>query len=105
MKKEGFSAKSRFFDLNPESPCGHTFAPLRKEAANEFRKNHLCPTDGLSSRLRLSQVRRALSWPIQGQEFLVLGTIPLSGLRSTDLSGKPARHRGLSARRRDQTLS
>src|SRR4030042_4685315 len=105
MKINGFSVNSRFFDLNSELFRGHTFASLRKEMADEFRETHFYSTDGLSSCLRISKVRQALSWSLQGPKLFLLASISLPSLRPTDLSGKLARHRSLSARRQDQALS
>ena len=105
MKTDGFSGNRRFIDLNSAKHRVHTLATLRKGTADEFRKNHLRPTDGLSSHLRIPQVRRTLSGTLQGPELFLLGSISLLGLRSTHLPGKPARHRNLPARCGEQALS
>ena len=97
MKSKDFQGNERFFDLNWDSRRSHTFAVPRKEVADESRQNALCPVDGFSPGLRIPQMRRAVSWTLQGPKFFLLGSFSLLGLRPTDLPGKPARHRSLSA--------
>src|SRR4030042_3511585 len=105
IKKKSFLAKVTFFDLNSAPLHSHTFAEPRKEMADELWQNDLRSIDGLSSHLRISQVRYALSGSLQSQELFLLGSISQPGLRATDLSGKPARHRGLFACDSLQALS
>src|SRR5262245_32738580 len=77
----------------------------RKERTDEFWPNDLCTTNGLSSYLRVSPLRRTLPRQLQTQELLLLGSISVHGLRATDLSREPARYRSLSACESNQALS
>ena len=65
--------------------------------ANAYRTNRLCATDGSSSVARVSQVRPAIRRQLQSSRFFMSGPIPLHGFCPTDLSGKPAGYRSLSA--------
>ena len=48
---------------------------------------------------------RATAEIVQGALVLVPGSVPVHGVRATDLPGEPARHRGVPARRRAAPLS
>src|SRR6266849_6430115 len=78
---------------------------LRRRRADEFWQIDLCTTDGLSSGKSFSTLRQTLSRRLQTQKLLLLGPVPLHGLRATNLSREPTRHRSLSARATDQALS
>jgi hypothetical protein len=92
-----------FFDLS--ASIGHTSASPQKDMAREFRKDDLCPTHGLFTRLRISPMCPAIQRPLQDQTFLLLEPISLYGLRSTDVSGEPSRHRSMSSFGSTKTLS
>src|SRR6267143_1523508 len=91
-------------DLN--SRPGKPMLPrlMRKEMADECWQIDLLTTNGLSSCVRISAVRRTLSGRLQAQEFLLLGPVSLHGLCPTNLSRKFARYRSLSARQSNQAL-
>src|ERR1700720_221337 len=78
---------------------------LRKELTDECWQIDLLTTDGLSSFIRVSPMRRTVPGQLQTQKLLLLGPIPLHGLRAVNVSRKPARYRSLSARESDQALS
>src|SRR5712692_69192 len=78
---------------------------LRKERTDECWQIDLLTTDGLSSLIRVSPMRRTLPRQLQTQEFLLLGPVSLHGLRAANLSREPARYRSLSARESNQALS
>jgi len=58
-----------FIDLN--IPKGHTFAKLQKEMPNEFRKNNLCPTHGLSAHLRIPSMYPTIPWALQDENLFM----------------------------------
>src|SRR5437867_1148832 len=92
-------------DLNSERVKPMLPRPLRKERADECWQIDLLTTDGLSSDVRVSPMRRTLSRQLQTPELLLLGPVSVHGLRAANLSREPARHRGLSARESNQALS
>src|SRR5713101_7464678 len=92
-------------DLNSEAVKPMLPRLLRKEWTDECWQIDLLTTDGLSSFIRVSPMRRTLPGQLQAQEFLLLGPVSLHGLRTANLSREPARHRSLSARESNQALS
>src|ERR1700730_1622377 len=92
-------------DLNSKAVKRMLPQLLRKELADEFWQIDLRTTDGLSSFIRVSPMRRTLPGQLQTPELLLLGPVSLHGLRAVNLSRKPARHRSLSARESNQALS
>jgi len=94
-----------FVDLHSKSCCSHTFAKQRNEMADELQQDDFRTAYGLPSSVPISQVRRPVSRPSQGQKILLLKPISLFGFRTVDVSGKPARHRSLPARSQDEALS
>src|SRR5215204_267290 len=78
---------------------------LRQRRADEFWQIDLCTTDGLSSCQGFSTLCQTLPGRLQTQDFFLLGSISLHGLRTTNLSGEFARYRSLPARATDQALS
>src|SRR5713101_5802436 len=63
--------------------------------AHEFGSDDFCASDGFSAVVGVSSVCRALSGRLQGPEFLLLGSVSLSGLRATHRARKFAGHRSL----------
>src|SRR5216683_1735482 len=96
-----------FFDFNLFSPfCRHsTVFQLVLEAVDESGPNRFLSTGGLASGLPVSTLRRALSGQSLRQGFLLLGSVPVSGLCSTHLSRKSPRYRSLPARPATQAVS
>lgn len=84
-------------DLNSILLRCHTSASLRKETADEHRTDDLRSTNGLPADTRVSILRRTLQRQLQDQELILLGRVPVHGLRPADLPGEPAEHPGLSA--------
>ena len=78
-------------DLN--SPVEYSHFELTKGAANVYRTNRLCATDGFASIVRISQMRSTVSRQLQSKEFLMFGPVPDYGFCVTYLQGKPAGHR------------
>ncbi len=72
---------------------------------NEYRKNRFCSANGFFTNLRVSQMCRPLPWQIQGTKFFMLESIPLHGLCSTDLPGKPAGYRVMPSCYATETIS
>src|SRR5437773_1060227 len=91
-------------DLNSEAVKAMLPRHLRKELLDECWPIDLFTTDGLSSRSRVSPMRRALQGRLQTQEFLLLGPVSLHGLRPAYVPRKFARHRSLSAGQPNQAL-
>ena len=75
----------------------HTPAFLRKEMADEYGSDDLLSTDGLFPPSRVPCMCRAVPWPLQDEELLLLGSVSLPGFCSAHLSGKPEGHPGLPA--------
>ena len=90
----------KFFSWMCQSPQS-----IQKEAANEFRENDLCPVNGLCPHIRVPKMRRSIQRQSQSDQLLMLGPIPLHGIRSTHLSGKPEGYPSLPAGNPVQTLS
>src|SRR4030067_1219180 len=93
------------FDFNFFSPIGHN-PPItdRKGVANALRANYFFPVDEFSSETRIQQMRSPVSRRTPHSKFFVFRSIPLHGLRSTDLSGKSSRHRNMPAGHASQAL-
>src|SRR6266849_5304667 len=69
----------------------------RQTMAHESGPHRLFAIDQLPSRPGVPPLRRALSGRPPAARIFLLGSVSGHGLRATDLSGKFARHRGLSA--------
>src|SRR5216684_836533 len=96
-----------FFDFNLFSPfCPHSTAfQLVLEAADESGPNRFLSAGGFAPDLPVSTLRRSLPGQSLRQGFLLLGSVPVFGLRSTHLSRKSPRYRSLSARPATQAVS
>src|SRR5882672_6359999 len=96
-----------FFDFNLLVPvCRHStaFQPVL-EAADESWPNCIFSTRGFAPDLPVSTVRGSLPRRSLRQRFLLLGSVPVSGLCSTHLPRKSPRYRSLSARPATQAVS
>src|SRR3989338_1423036 len=91
-----------FIDFNSLS-C--YFGALYKGALNEHWENRFFSSHGIFALVRIPQMRRTLSWRLQSQKFYLHGSIPVSCLRATDISGKPARYRSVHAFHAEQAIS
>jgi len=94
----------RFIDLKSNPFQHHPCASLRKEMADEFRKDGVLSADGFSTFIRVSPLCRSLPGQLQSEELFMLGSVSVFGLCSAHLSRKSARHRDLSESRRRKTL-
>src|SRR5215471_13526756 len=92
-------------DLNLFPLRQHPSATLRQERAGELGKNDFLSAYGLSSYTRIPPMRRPLQRQLQTPAFLLLGPISVHGIRATDLSGKPTRHRSMLTFRWHKALS
>src|SRR4030067_641696 len=94
------------FDFNFFSPIVHN-PPItyRKGVTNALRANYFFPVDEFSSETRIQQMRSPVSRRTPHSKFFVFRSIPLHGLRSTDLSRKSSRHRNMPAGHASQALS
>ena len=84
-----------FFDLNFSFTWRHTSGLSRKEAVHEHRQDGFCATDGFYPHVRIQQMCKPLQRQLQGKNLFMLGPIPLHGIRTAYLPGRPAGHRGL----------
>src|SRR4030067_2295167 len=75
-----------------------------REWFNAYGKAGVCPTDGSSAAAHLPALRGQVPGALSDAHFLAPRPIFVHGLRATDLPGKPARHRDLSARTLRQAL-
>ena len=98
-----FNHKMFFFDTKFRT--SHTPSSLWKEMTHGYWQNHLCPAHGLYTGIRIAKMHSTIQWPLQSQTFFLLEPISLHGLCSTNLSGKPPRHRSLSPFSSTETLS
>src|ERR1700676_153489 len=96
-----------FVDFNLFSSfCRHSTAfQLVLEAVDESWPNRVLSVGGSAPDLRVSTLRRSLPGQSLHQGFLLLGSVPVFGLRSTHLSRKSPRYRSLSARSATQVVS
>src|SRR5882672_10666399 len=78
---------------------------LRWRRADEYGQIDLCTADGLSSFKGFSSLCQTLSGRLQTQDFFLLGSVSLHGLRAANLSREFARYRSLPACATDQALS
>lgn len=84
-----------FIDLKKVYPICQSPPSTIMEAPHEYRENDFRPADGLCHPLRVSEMRRTLRRQPQGDQFFLLGSIPLHGLRPAHVPRKPARHSSL----------
>ena len=94
-----------FIDLKVFHKSGYPSISTWKGATNEFRKNRLCSTLQISADLRVSTMRPTVPRNLQSSNLFLLGSIPVPGVCSIDLSRKPSRYRSLSPRPSRKTLS
>src|ERR671924_1992978 len=94
-------------DLNSISWfSGHSLSrSIAKEITLEPRSNCVCPTHQLSFTQEIQPLRSSLWWQQECALVLLLGSVSHHGFRSTYLSRKLARHRGLSGCAAAQALS
>jgi hypothetical protein len=94
------------FDFNFFFPIGHNL-PItdRKGMANALRTNHFLSVNELSSQTRIQQMRSPISRRTLDSKLFVFRSIPLHGLRPTDLSGESSRYRNMPASHAAQALS
>jgi hypothetical protein len=72
-----------FIDLKFFPGIRQSFSLMHEEGVHEFRKNDICPIDGLSplSRIRVPKMRRSIQRQSQGDKLYLLGSVSLYGLR------------------------
>ena len=95
----------KFFDLKTGIFCGNSASYPRKDLKHEQRKICVCPIDGISSGIRVSEVRREIQRRIQSQEFLVHGSVSDNGVCTTHLQRKSSGYCNMSGCRGGKTLS
>src|SRR5258708_5069452 len=76
-----------------------------EEGFREPRTNHIRSNHAVSFSRRVRSVRQSLRWKPIYEALLLLGSVSRHGLRPTDLSRESSRHRSLSGRTAEQTLS
>src|SRR5277367_4361042 len=81
-------------DLNIDTASRTVTAVLAAESLDASRPARFCAVDAPSSTDNVSSMRGALRGRAQGQELLLSGSVSVHGVRTTDLSGEPSRHRG-----------
>src|ERR1043166_4119827 len=104
LKEKKLSPMKFVIDLNSSSANPMLSQLLRKGMADEFWQIDLFTTNGLSSGIRVSPMRRALPRQLQTQELLLLGPVSVYGLCAANLSREFARHRSLPACATNQAL-
>src|SRR6266566_3621911 len=82
--------------------CGHSH--LMKGMSDECWQHCLLATYGPSASARIPQVCATVPGRLQSPELYLPGPVSLDGFCTTNVSGKPARYRVLSARRWQQAL-
>src|SRR4029450_13996783 len=68
----------RFIDLKSNPFQHHPCASLRKEMADEFRKDGVLSADGFSTFIRVSPLCRSLPGQLQSEELFMLGSVSFS---------------------------
>ena len=76
-----------------------------RRSQDEFWKNGLRSIASAPAAIRIQSLCSSISRQSQSQKLLLPRSIPLHGLRSTDLSRKPARHRNVPQLPQGETLS
>src|SRR5579862_7781364 len=102
MSGRKLSAKMSKIDLKSDIPlggCEDSPGGMHEHWPDDFRS-----TDGPASADRVSPLRGALRWRLQGAAFLLPRSISLFGFCPTHLSRELARHRNLLARALATTL-
>src|SRR5579862_2338964 len=102
MSGRKLSAKMSKIDLKSDIPlggCEDSPGGMHEHWPDDFRS-----TDGPASADRVSSLRGALRWRLQGAAFLLPRSISLFGFCPTHLSRELARHRNLLARALATTL-
>ena len=96
----------KFFDFKFLPLYGHhrTAFDLIWEAVHERGSNGFRSTHGVHSDLPVSDLRRPIPGQPLRQSFLLMGSVPLFGVRSAHLPHQSPRHRSLSARPATQAL-
>src|ERR1700751_2245914 len=92
-------------DLNLQVASGTVPAILAAGSLDASTPARLCAAHAPSSAQHVSSLRGALRRRAQGQELLLSGSVSVHGLCAADLSGKPARYRGVPASTVLQALS
>ena len=94
------------FDFKFDSSIGHNL-PItdRKGMTDAFRTNHFLSADEFFAQARIQQMRSAISRGIPSSRLFVFRSIPLPGLRSTDLSRESSRYRDMPAGYAAEALS
>src|SRR5438034_2366084 len=96
-----------FYDLKC-FPGFSGLGPVRislEEGCREPRTNRIRSNHAVSFSRRVRSMRSALRWEPIHKALLLLGSVSLHGLRPTDLSREPSRHRSLSGNTAPQALS
>ena len=70
-----------FIDLKFFPGICQSLSSTHEEGVHEFRKNDLCPIDGLYPRIRVSKMRRSIQRQSQVDQLYLLGSVSLYGLR------------------------
>ena len=76
----------------------------RKGFRNEFRKNSFLSNNGICLSQGISKMCSEIQRGLQGSVIFMLGSVPVHGLRTAYLSGKPAGHRSLPVRPEQKAL-
>ena len=93
-----------FFDTMPT--VSHTSSSSQREVTHGNRENPFLPNSWTFCRVyEFQTMRPTIQRSLQGQKLFLLGSIPLHGLCSTNVSRKSPRYRGLSAFGPAETLS
>src|SRR5215216_5611399 len=105
MKVLGKTASLSGVDLNLHRSFCDSASSWLVEAFDEPRQVRFRAVDAAPSPFHFWSLRAVLQRRAQGQELLLLGPVPVYGLRTTDLSRKSARYRDLSQSTALQALS
>ena len=98
MNRKQFSMISSVTDLNRDCKVCDPAMRSIVGAHNVCGKAAVCANHGASTAAHVSTNRGPLCRRAKGKVVLVPRSVPVHGVRATDLSGEPARHRGVSAR-------
>ena len=92
-------------DLKSILYCDHSCNSNTKGVVNEYWQNYIFTNYGFLAHARISKMCQSLSRQLQSAKLFLLRSIPMHGIRPTNFSRKPSRHRSLFAFCPKQTLS
>ena len=89
LKNNMISADYKFFDLKSGHDIPYSYPFYRKEMDNEQGKNNIRAADGISSWIRVPEMRGEICRGIQGKVVLLPGAVLCHGICANSISREP----------------